>query len=124
VRLCRLAGAILSKVAFWAREKVEFPLSPGVDDLALALHADAWARTFRAEVLTTSAAAEVRSRHGLRIVADARPNAGGHVARFDGPRGRPPLEAAFAQIGRRYGAASVRLVRMSMEYDPPRTSLH
>jgi putative intracellular protease/amidase len=112
-----LAHAVGAMASFWSRQKAEFPIAPGVDDFGLALQADAWSRTFRVKAVTTSATAEIRSSHGMTILADGRPGSGDFVAFAPGPR---PLETAFAQIERRYGPASLRFVKVSLEYDDPR----
>jgi putative intracellular protease/amidase len=109
------AGGAMAAV--WRHETLEAPLADGIDEVGLALRADAWSRTFRAKVVTTSAATgPVRSRHGLAILPDAAPKPGGHsVPGASGPALRQ-LDVALGDIGRRYGASSARLVRMTMEY--------
>lgn len=104
-------------LAFWQHEVVEAPVADGVDEIRLALETDAWARTFRSRVVSTNPnGTEVRSRHGLRIVPEARPAAhsyvlpqypGGSVAGLDG---------ALSDIRRRLGPSTHRLVRMGLEY--------
>jgi transcriptional regulator GlxA family with amidase domain len=109
------AGGAMAAV--WRHETLQAPLADGIDEVGLALRADAWSRTFRAKVVTTSATTgPVRSRHGLAILPDAAAKPGGHsVPGASGPALRQ-LDVALADIGRRYGASSARLVRMTMEY--------
>ena len=64
-------------------------------------------------------APETRSKHGLRILTGARPRPGAPVVVVTKP-GQASLEEAFAEIGRRYGAGSVKVAKTSMEYDEPR----
>lgn len=46
-------------------------IDPGVDELALALTADAWSRTFRSQAIALSAqAAPVKTRRGLEILPE------------------------------------------------------
>jgi transcriptional regulator GlxA family with amidase domain len=111
----RAIGAI---AAVWSHETVEAPVADGVDEIALALRADVWARSFRSKVVTTSASrAPVRSRHGLVILPDQVPKPGRTVIPvYAGPPARQ-LDAALADMGRRYGPARARLARLGLEYD-------
>jgi len=108
-----------SLAAVWTHETVEVPLTDGVDEVALALKADAWSRSARTTVASTGREA-VRSRHGLVILPDAAPKAG----RFVIPQHAGPavgqLDAAIADMGRRYGPRAARFAQLTMEYDPPR----
>jgi putative intracellular protease/amidase len=47
--------AIRNTVAFWNREQLGIELTPGVDEVSLALVADAWSRTYRSRGVTFSA---------------------------------------------------------------------
>lgn len=114
-----IAGAAGSLLAIWSHETVEFPLVDGMDEVTLALRVDAWSRSFRAKVVTTSTLGEVRSRHGLRIIADARPSGSGRKMQASDAPAAVALDAAFAEIGERYGAAAAHIARMGMEYDQP-----
>lgn len=110
--------AVGALAAVWSHETVEAPVADGVDEVALALRADTWARSFRAKVVTTrSGLAPVRSRHGLVILPDQEPKAGRTVIpAYAGPPA-PQLDAALADLGRRYGPATARLARIGLEYD-------
>jgi hypothetical protein len=110
-------------LAFWNRERLGLELTPGVDEVSLALVADAWSRTFRSPVITFSRGARVQqSRNGLRIIA-------GEVA-ANWPAGRllpeagnlPPAQAldeALEQINTRYGTRTAARVAMQLEYPGP-----
>jgi putative intracellular protease/amidase len=63
--------AIGNTLAFWRREQFGLELTPGIDEVSLALVADAWSRTYRSRAVTfsrTDGAQE--SRNGIRIVPD------------------------------------------------------
>ncbi|MCJ9705886.1 DJ-1/PfpI family protein, partial [Bradyrhizobium sp. SHOUNA76] len=63
--------AIANTLAFWNREQLGIALTPGIDEVSLALVADAWSRTYRSRALTFAATAEAQtSRSGLRILPD------------------------------------------------------
>ena len=44
--------AIGNMLAFWNREQLGIELAPGVDEVSLALVADAWSRTYRSRAVT------------------------------------------------------------------------
>ena len=115
-----VSGAVGTALAFWSHETVELPLTEGVDEVALALRADAWSRNFRSKVASTSpGTAGVRSRHGLTILPDARPVAGRYVLAAEPAAAVPQLEASLSEMGRRYGPAAVRLAKLGMEHNAP-----
>ncbi|BBK44966.1 transcriptional regulator [Allostella vacuolata] len=113
-------AAIGNMAAFWNREQLGIALKPGMDEVALALVADAWSRTYRSRALTFAASSEARqSRNGLRIRPD-RVAAGWPAAqRLASPDGQPPaaaLDETLAAIADRYGRRTADLVAMQLEY--------
>lgn len=104
--------------AVWSHETVEAPVADGMDEMALALRADVWGRSFRARVVTTRVGrAPVVSHHGLTILPDAEPATGRYrIPGDDGPAA-PQLDQALATMGRRYGPFAVRLAKQGLEYD-------
>lgn len=113
---------VASLAAFWTHEAVEAPLADGTDEVALALRADTWSRSYRTKVVTTRVGlAPVRSRHGLTILPDAEPKAGRYLMPVQpGPPGAQ-IDANLAAMGRRYGPEAARLAKLGLEYDPPKT---
>ena len=111
-----------NNLAFWLHERLGLEIAPGVDEVALALVADAWSRTYRSQVVTFAAVAgPVRSRSGLRILPD-RAAAGWDPATRLPPLGAKPaqaLEDALAGIRKRYGSATADIVAMQLEYPRP-----
>jgi putative intracellular protease/amidase len=104
--------------AVWNHETVEAPITDGVDEVALALRADAWGRSYRTTVVTTRAnRLAVRSRHGLTLLPDDEAKAGRHVIPGDDRPAVAQLDAALAAMGRRYGPRAVRMATVGMEYD-------
>lgn len=115
--------AIGNTLAFFNHEQLGIALTPGVDEVSLALAADAWSRTFRSSAVTFAARdGAVVSRTGIRILPD-------HVA-SDWPADRevsamadtPPakaLDRTLEDITARYGASTTDFVAMQLEY--PRT---
>ncbi len=108
------AGAVLG------HETIEAPIADGVDEVALALRADAWGRSYRTTVVTTHPGlAAVRSRHGLTILPDDEAKAGRYVIPGGAGPAVPQLDMALAAMDQRYGAMAVRLAVAGMEYDGP-----
>ena len=115
--------AIGNTLAFFNHEQLGIPLTPGMDEVSLALAADAWSRTFRSRALTFSAKdGAIVSRDGIRILPD-------RVA-ADWPADRkvpamadtPPakaLDRTLEDVTARYGASTTDFVAMQLEY--PRT---
>ena len=103
-----------------ALEQVALPLDDGVDEVALALVADAWSRTYRSNAVTVAdAAGPVRTRAGLLIVPDR--IAGDTSAKdlqLPAMRNVPAahaLDEALRAIGDRYGDETADLVAMQLE---------
>ena len=58
-------------LAFWRREEVGIPVQQGVDEITLALTADAYSRTYRSEARTIAAMnAPVTTKRGLIVLPD------------------------------------------------------
>jgi len=107
-------------VTFWHREVLGIELSAGIDEVSLALVADAWSRTYRSRAVTyATAAGVIESGHGIRIMPD-RVSSGWPTDRLLPSIGRrKPSEAldhALAEIGDRYGKQTAAIVAMQLEY--------
>lgn len=120
----RLWTVASNAVSVWRHDTLAIPVADGVDDIALALTADAWSRTWRTTVIATPVSAasadRVRLASGLTLVTTAsRPSA-------TRPLALPPNRNAMTQfvqslhdIAQRYGAAERDIVELAMEYVPP-----
>jgi transcriptional regulator GlxA family with amidase domain len=106
-------------LAFWNREQLGLELAPGIDEVSLALVADAWSRTYRSRAVTLARTDDpVSSRGGIAILRDQ--------DAADWPRSRllpalaqrpaEALDATLEAIAQRYGAATARVVAMQLEY--------
>lgn len=111
--------AAKNTLAFWSHERLDVPVTPGVDEVALALTADAYARTYSSSVRSVSLAPEVVSRNGLTILPDAAANASGANAIALPADGTSAIDAALAGISARYGPATADFVALQLEYGPP-----
>jgi transcriptional regulator GlxA family with amidase domain len=114
------AYAIGALGAVWNHETLEVPLADGVDEIALALRADAWSRSFRSKVLTTKPGlAAATGRNGLVILPEAEPVKGrATIPAHAGPPAQQ-IDATLADMTHRYGPAAARMARIGLEYDPP-----
>jgi len=115
--------AMGNTLAFWNHEDLGIELTAGVDEVSLALVADAWSRTYRSRaVIFAAGEGALESRNGIRIVPD-------RVAQdWPGEELVPPvldrqpakaLDDALTGIGTRYGTGTADFVAMQLEY--PRT---
>jgi len=109
--------ALGNLLPFWRHEEIGLPIAQGVDEMSLALIADAWSRTYRSRALTL-APGVVESRSGIRIVPDRGPAGGGEL--FQPPPGNlppaPALDDALGKIAGRYGNQTRDFVAMQLEY--------
>jgi putative intracellular protease/amidase len=109
--------AMGNKLAFWNRDKLGVGLSPGVDEVSLALVADAWSRTYRSRAVTfAEAPGAVATRSGIRIVPDESAKPQDVVAAFVDRAPAQALDATLASIESRYGTRTRYVVAMQLEY--------
>lgn len=105
--------------AIWNRERIAIRLTPGIDEVSLALVADAWSRTYRSQTETIAGDdSVVTTRSGLRIrpdrVVPTRPDA----RQIDIPA-KPPAQAldeSLIRIADSYGTATAEIVAAQLEY--------
>jgi transcriptional regulator GlxA family with amidase domain len=118
--------AIGNTLALWNREQLGLELSPGVDDVALALVADAWSRTYRSRAVTWSRGEDAtETSNGVRILPDRVAASWPAKHLLPALAGRKPaaaLEEALAGIAARYGRHTAEFVAMQLEY--PRRGAH
>jgi len=117
----RFAMTVLGNVlAFWNRETLGIELAAGIDEMSLALVADAWSRTYRSRAVTFAASADaVESRSGIRIIPDESRADWPAARRLPAIGERPPaqtLDAALQAIADRYGLHTTDVVAMQLEY--------
>lgn len=118
----------------WPRDSYAIDVDTGVDEVGLAFAGDMLSRTFRARVFVVSERSEVRTRHGLRLVASERPDevsARAVKVRIGGAEesgsltvgegGRAPDDIS-RWLARRYKPALAHFVTTTMEY-PAKTEV-
>lgn len=121
------ATAVLGNVlAFWNRERLGIELAPGVDEVALALVADAWSRTYRSSAVTfAGTSGAIETRNGMRVLPDQ------VATSWPAERLLPPigdrrpavaLNDALRAIADRYGTRTADVVAMQLEYPKQSTT--
>jgi putative intracellular protease/amidase len=110
---------LTNKAAFWKHETLGLELDPGVDEVSVALVADALSRTYRSRVVTYAAdRTALVTKSGLRIVPDEARKGWAADTQLDPIWQRPPplaLEGALAEIAKRYGKRSRGIVATQLE---------
>lgn len=121
-RLTRpFAATVLgNRLAFWNRDRFGIALEQGMDEVSLALVADAWSRTYRSSVELLAASPEaVTTRNGVRLLPDrvvARWSAKQLLRETVNRRPVHALDAALQDIGTWYGPGTADAVAMQLEY--------
>jgi hypothetical protein len=117
--------AIRNTLAFWRREQFGIELKPGVDEVSLALVADAWSRTYRSRAITFASVAGVSTRNDIRVVPDRIATDWPAEHRLPAITDQPPamaLDRALHNIETRYGRETADFVAMQLEYPGDRAS--
>jgi transcriptional regulator GlxA family with amidase domain len=112
--------ALRNTLAFWNYERIGIELVPGIDEVSLALVADAWSRTYRSHAVTFAAtAAPQQTRNGMLVLPDAVSTTWSKGPRLPGVgdhQPAPALDEALRAIDARYGASTAKFVAMQLEY--------
>ncbi len=104
-------------LAFWKHETLSIPITEGFDEIALALSADAWSRTYRSQAIAISGNNRVKSRHGLVLVPDKEKDTGYVELFFDQKAASSRfLDTTLEMIAARYGNETADLVALQLEY--------
>lgn len=121
-RLTRpFAVTVLSnRLAVWSHDCFGITLEPGLDEVSLALVADAWSRTFRSRVeLFAASPGAVATRNGVRLVPHGVTTAwpGERLPHeWESKRPAQALDEALQNIAARYRQATADIVAMQLEY--------
>jgi putative intracellular protease/amidase len=106
---------IANKIAFWQHEQWGVDVKEGMDDVALALAADAWSRTGRVSV-DASAAGPVKLASGMTLVAQPMQQQMPRVPFEPSLKSVHQLDRTLCHIAERFGDAKQDRVRMELEY--------
>jgi putative intracellular protease/amidase len=116
------ATTVLGNVlAFWNRERIGVELRPGMDEVSMALVADAWSRTYRSSAAPfANTAGTITTRNGIRLIAETADLPASLP--LDTAADQPParaLDQALDAITARYGERTASVVAMQLEYPWP-----
>ena len=115
----RLVSTALGNLTrFWGHETVGLEVHDGIDEIALALTADAWSRTYRSQAVALHPdQATVRSKRGLAIGIDGSRVAADHSPNVVSRHPARALDRALAEMAERYGRPTAEFVAMQLEYE-------
>jgi len=110
---------LANTLAFWNRDEFGIELKQGMDEVSLALVADAWSRTYRSKALTVAHSKDaVETRDGIRLLPDRSsadwPNQ--RVSTYPGQGAAEALDRTLLAISSRYGEPTANVVAMQLEY--------
>jgi hypothetical protein len=116
--------ALANKLAFWSHEVIGIAIDAGVDEVALALVADAYSRTYCSTACSLASSNQpVMSKRGLAIRPDRVQNADRSVDRIiELPRALPPIalfDMVLQEIKQRYSSDTAAFVALQLEYPRP-----
>ncbi len=121
VNLTAFAATNLTNHWFHAMQAIGVPVASGVDEIALALTADAYSRTGRSRAYAVSASRDpITTRHGLVLLPDRVVGGPDPVDQvlpgFDATPSAQTFDTVLAAIATRYGRATARGVALDFEY--------
>lgn len=106
---------ILNKLAFWQHQRWSVDVQDGMDDVALALAADAWSRTGRVTV-NAAAPGPVTLDSGMTLVAGPTEQQMPRMPFEPSLKSVQQLDRTLCDIAERFGKARQDRVRMELEY--------
>ena len=111
---------LANRLAFWRREALGIGLEAGMDEVSLALVADAWSRTYRSSAFTFAGSpSAVATAHGVRVLPDrdvAKAPQHHRLSTFPSRRPAQALDDTLAVVAERYGERTAHVVAMQLEY--------
>lgn len=115
------ASTVLANtLAFWQREELGILLQPGMDEVSLALAADAWSRTYRSRVSSFAfSPAAVDTWNGVQVIPDGVAGewpVDRRVTSFARQAPARVLDHTLTAIAARYGEPTADVVAMQLEY--------
>ncbi|HWB47241.1 MAG TPA: DJ-1/PfpI family protein [Hyphomicrobiaceae bacterium] len=112
--------ALGNVLAFWSRDELGISLKPGIDEVSLALVADAWSRTYRSKAVTFAASkSAIVTANGVRILPGRTTENWPKdqiVSIFPDQPPTAALDRSLRAIAKRYGEGTTKMVAMQLEY--------
>lgn len=108
-------------LSFWSYEKIGIPVMAGVDEIKLALVADAYSRTYRSQAFSIAKSEEtILTSNGLRLIPDIVFGSTTSLSRilpvFDSTPAVITLDQTLLKIGEIYGRSTADFVAIILEY--------
>jgi hypothetical protein len=113
---------VLNRIAFWRQERWSVNVRDGIDDVSLALTADAWSRTGLVSVEAASPSGPVKLRSGLTLMAQPAAESTQRLALEPALEPMQQLDRTLCEIGERFGATRREWVMLELEYPGPATA--
>jgi putative intracellular protease/amidase len=106
-----------NKAMFWRHETIGLDVAQGVDEISVALIADAYARTRRSPAVSVASSGRpVLTKRGLVLLPDRMDKADRMLPAFDAVPPARALDQALEGIATHYGADTAGFVALTMEY--------
>jgi putative intracellular protease/amidase len=107
-------------MSFWNREEFGVRLEPGMDEVSLALIADAWSRTYRSNAVTFApSSSAIATANGVHVLPDRNATdwpADRLISTFPDQPLTEALDQSLQAIAGRYGEPTTNVVAMQLEY--------
>ncbi|UYZ09264.1 DJ-1/PfpI family protein [Agrobacterium salinitolerans] len=111
---------LANRMAFWNRDDWGIELEAGMDEVSLAMIADAWSRTYRSQAVTFAASpSAITTANGVRILPDRVENGWRQdrtASIYPGQRPADALDRTLEAITGRYGEPTTDVVALQLEY--------
>lgn len=111
---------LANRMAFWNRDVWGIELQPAMDEVSLAMIADAWSRTYRSNAVTFAASSSaIMTANGIRVLPDRVEDGWSEdrqVSIYPDQHPTEALDLTLEQITDRYGAPTTNVVAMQLEY--------
>lgn len=111
---------LANRMAFWNQDTWGIELQSGMDEVSLAIIADAWSRTYRSNAVTFAVSpSAITTANGVRVIPDGFGDDWPEDRRVSTFPNRPPMDALDRTLGTitdRYGAPTTNVVAMQLEY--------
>jgi hypothetical protein len=104
-------------LSFWSHENVGISVAQGIDEIALALAADAYSRTYLSRAYSISPShGAIRTKRGLSLLPDSVAGAAKPPDRMLPLAEAPSLDHILESIAQSYGRATAAFVALQLEY--------
>jgi putative intracellular protease/amidase len=111
---------LTNRMAFWNSDRWGIELQPGMDEVSLALVADAWSRTYRSTAVAFAPTmSAIATANGVRVLPDQVMEdwpKEDRLLNFSDKKPADALDQALQAITERYGERTTNVVAMQLEY--------